>query len=168
MCDFVTMTLLSGGVGAIGNIQAGKAQAQAAMYTAAVNEQNALFADRRAQDALLRGSEEESRVRQAGAAMSGRQTAQMAASGLDLGFGSPLDILTDTMTGTELDAARVRRNAALEAEDMDMQAWSYRSQAGLNRQEARSATTGALFGAAGSVLTAGASAAAYRARVGHN
>ena len=151
------------GAGAL--VQA-NAQASAANYAAEINMRNAEFAERRARDALLRGQEEENRVRAEGAQVAGRQRAGLAAAGLDLGFGSPLDILVDTATGIELDAARARRNAALEAEDFDRQAWSYRAQAGLDRAEARSARIGGVLGVVGAGIGGAGRVAQYRASIG--
>lgn len=166
MCDLVSgLMMASAAVGAYGQIEAGNAQAQAAQMSAEINQRNALFAERRAMDAIMRGQEEEQRVRQEGHQLKGRQTVQMAAAGLDLSFGSPLDILVDTQIGMELDAMRTRRNAALEAEDFDRQAWSYRAQAGLDTMEASSARSGAMIGAVGTLVGGGANVARYRASI---
>lgn len=165
MCNPGILLAASTAVGAIGNIQEGNAQARAYNYTAAVNEQNAVFAETRAMDAIARGAEEEQRIRREGGAVRGRQVAQMAASGVDVGFGSPLDILTDTAIGVKLDAARARRNAQREAEDMDTQAWNYRAQAGLDRQGARNARAGGVMGAIGTVLGGAGRLTRYRTSV---
>ena len=167
MCDLTTgLMIAASAAGAYGQIQASEAQAEAAQMSAQINQTNALFADRRARDALIRGQEEEQRVRQEAHQLEGRQTVGMAAAGLDLSFGSPLDVLVDTQIGMELDSMRARRNAALEAEDFDRQAWSYRAQSGLDRAEASSARTGGMIGAAGTLLSGGARAGQYRARIG--
>lgn len=167
MCDLVSgLMMASAAVGAYGQIQSADAAAQAANMSAQINQRNAEFADRRARDALLRGQEEEQRVRQEGHQLKGRQTVGMAAAGLDLSFGSPLDVLVDTQIGMELDSMRARRNAALEAEDFDRQAWSYRAQAGLDKSEASAARTGGMIGAAGTLLSGGARAGQHRARIG--
>lgn len=166
MCDLVTgLMVASTAIGAAGQIQTGRAQNAAAQYQAQVATINAGFAEKRAADALARGREEEARVRREGAQLQGQQTAQMAAAGLDLGFGSPLDVLIDTATGIELDALRTRRNAALEAEDFDRQAWNYRADAGMSRAEGKNAQTAGYIGAAGSILSGGAQAAKYRASI---
>lgn len=182
----MALTLLSSVVGAVGQYQAGKAQAEAIEaraaeqarlmeYQARVSDRNAEFADRRSRDAMLRGAEESERVRQEGAQFMGGQVAQMAASNLDLGFGSPMDVLVDTRTGIALDDARARRNAALEAEDFDMQGWNYRTQAGLDREnaagtlrqariESRAARRAGVIGAVGSLI--GGVSGAYRYAAG--
>lgn len=166
MCDPITAMMVAGSaIGAYGQIQAGNAASAAANYQAQVATMNAGFAEKRAQDALMRGQEEEERVRREGGQLQGQQTAQMAAAGVDLSFGSPLDVLIDTSMGIELDAMRTRRNAALEAEDFDRQAWNYRADAGMSRAEGKNAKTAGYIGAAGSILSGGAKAATYRASI---
>lgn len=152
-------------IGAAGQIQAGNAQAAAAGYQAQVATMNAGFAEKRAADALARGQEEEDRVRREGEQVKGTQIAQMAAAGLDLGFGSPLDVLINTTVGIEMDALRTRRNAQLEAEDFDRQAWNYRADAGMRTAEGKNAKTASKIGAAGTILSGGAKAGQYRASI---
>lgn len=166
MCDLVTGLMIAGtAIGAYGQVQAGNAAAAAANYQAQVATMNAGFAEKRAADALTRGKEEEERVRREGGQLMGQQTAQMAAAGLDLGFGSPLDVLIDTSTGIELDALRTRRNAALEAEDFDRQAWNYKADAGMSRAEGKNAKQAGRIGAVGTLLSGGAKAGQYRASI---
>lgn len=153
MCDPTSLLMAaSTAVGAIGQMQAASAQAQAARMQATINRRNAEFADQRAQDALRRGQEEEQRVRREGAQQRSDQRVQMAAAGLDLGFGSPLDVLVDTTTGIEMDSLRVRRNAALEAEDFDRQSFNFRAQAGLDDSSARNARRGGRLAALGTAI----------------
>jgi hypothetical protein len=83
---------------------------------------NATIAGWQAQDALARGEREASRVRMRGNQMKGRQRAALAASGVDLGTGSALEILTDTDFFTDVDASTIKDNAAREA-------WAIRNQA---------------------------------------
>ncbi|XAI96405.1 hypothetical protein [Microcystis phage Mel-JY33] len=165
MCTVGLLMAGSIATSVVGGIQASNAEAAASMYSAQVNEQNAKFAERRARDALMRGAEEEQRVRQEGAQLKGQQIAGMAAAGLDLGFGSPLDVLVDTATGIELDAARVRRNADLEYDDYMRQGWSYRANAGMDRASAANAKTAGRIGAIGTVLGGAGDYYKYRASI---
>jgi hypothetical protein len=152
MCNPALLLVASTAVGAVGQVQAASANAAASNYSAAVNDQNARFAEKRARDALERGKEEENRVRQEGAQLKGNQIAGMAAAGLDLSFGSPMDILIDTTTGIELDAARVRRNADLEYDDNMRQGWSYKANAGMDRASAANAKSAGRLAVVGTVL----------------
>lgn len=166
MCNPMALLIgLSTGVSVVGGMQAASAQAAAGQYSATINDQNAKFAERRARDALERGKEEEQRVRQEGALLKGNQVAGMAAAGLDLSFGSPLDVLIDTTTGIELDAARAKRNADLEYDDYMRQGWSYRASAEMDRAGAANAKTAGKIGAVTSVLGGGIQYGTYRASI---
>ncbi|MGJ5032265.1 virion core protein, T7 gp14 family [Bradyrhizobium sp. HKCCYLS2038] len=153
MCD-ITMALTIGStlLGAAGAVQQGQAAAASSRYTAQVSEMNATLADRRARDALERGAVAEQRKRQEAASIVGKQTAAMAANGVDITFGSPLDTLVDTAVAGELDALTIRTNSAREAYDYRVQASNQRANAGLQRSQADSAETGGYLKAAGTIL----------------
>lgn len=163
MCEPTTALMaISLAVSAAGAVQSANAQAasmeasaNAATYNAQVAEMNATLSDRRARDALARGKEEEQRVRLQAAQLQGRQRAAMAANGVDLGFGSPLDTLLDTAVMGERDALAVRRNAANEAYDFEVQATNARADAGLGRMNAASSLSGARSTRTSGLLTAG-------------
>jgi hypothetical protein len=173
MCELTTILMIGSTlIGGYAQIQAGNAQAaqyaaqaQASQYNAQVAEMNATLADRAAKDAIERGATEEQRKRMEVAQLQGRQRAAMAANGVDLTFGSPLDTLVDTAVMGELDALTIRRNAAREAYDFDVQGMNYRADATLSRMGATSALagasaakTGGYLSAAGTVLGGGAKA----------
>lgn len=153
MCDLMmALTIGSTLLGAAGQIQQGNAAASAAKYNAQVAEMNATLSDRKAKDALERGKIEEQNKRQEIAQLKGRQQASMAANGVDLSFGSPLDTIVDTAVLGELDALTVRRNANREAYDYEVQAVNGRADATLSRMNAKAAKTGGYLGAVGTVL----------------
>ena len=157
MCDLVTALMIgSTVVGGAAQIQAGNAQAAASRYNAQVAEMNAKLADRSARDAIERGQIEEQNKRREVASIQGRQQAAMAANGVDLTFGSPLDTIVDTAMLGEIDALTIRRNAAREAYDYKVQGVNYRSDATLSRMNASAAQTGGYMGALGTVLGGGA------------
>lgn len=164
MCDLTTALMIGSTVmGGVSAIQQGQAQAAAMNYNAQVAEMNATLADRAAKDALRRGAAEEQQKRMEISALQGRQRAAMAANGVDLTFGSPLDTLVDTAVMGELDALTIRRNAAREAYDYETQGVNYRADAGLSRVNAKAARTGGYLSAGGTVLAGGAEVAKYRA-----
>jgi len=125
-------------VGAVGTIASAQAQAAAATYRA---KQERMLAE----DSLKRGAQQEEAQRRKTAALYGRQRAVMAASGLDLGSGSPLRILGDTAQLGELDAATIQDNARREAN-------YHQANADLSSMEASSASTAGALGAFGTVL----------------
>jgi hypothetical protein len=153
MCDLgIALTIGSTLLGAAGSIQQAQATAAADNYNAKVQDMNARLADRRAKDALDRGVLEEQKKRQQVAQIKGQQQAAMAANGVDLTFGSPLDTLVDTATMGEIDALTIRTNAAREAYDYKVDAVNKRAGATMSRMAASSASTGGYLDALGTVL----------------
>lgn len=159
MCDIaMALTLASTAIGAVGQIQSANAQASASRYNAQVQEMNATLADRRAKDAIERGAAEEQRKRQQVAQLKGQQQVAMAANGVDLAFGSPLDTIVDTAVLGELDALTIRSNAYRESYDYKVQGVNARAGATMSRMSADAAQTGGYIGALGTVLGGGSKA----------
>lgn len=153
MCDItMALTLAATAIGAVGQVQQSQATAASNRYNAQVQEMNATLADRRAKDAIERGAAEEQRKRQQVAQIQGQQRAGMAANGVDLTFGSPLDTIVDTAVLGELDALTIRSNTYREAYDYQVQGVNARSGATMSRMAASSAETGGHLGAFGTVL----------------
>lgn len=154
MCTLTAiLTLGSTALSAMGSIQQGQAAAASANYNAKVADMNAQISDRRARDALERGKVEEQKKRTQAQQVLGQQRAAMAANGVDIGFGSPLDTLVDTATLGEVDALTIRSNAAREAYDFKVQAANGRADANLSRMSAKSASTGGYLNAGATLLT---------------
>lgn len=154
MCDFgLALGIGSAVLGGMGQMQQANATATSARYNAQVAEMNAKLAERRAQDSIRRGMDEEQRQRMQTARLSGQQMAAMAANGVDLGYGSPMDVLVDTQVLGELDALTIRTNAEREAYDHRMAAMNQQGQAGLLRAQASSARQGGILAAAGTLLS---------------
>ncbi|HEY4339992.1 MAG TPA: hypothetical protein VGM97_08610 [Steroidobacteraceae bacterium] len=139
-------------VGAVGQIQEGKATAQAEKYNSQVAEMNAQLADRQAKDAIERGQQQEQQKRLQTSQLQGKQRAAMAANGVDLSFGSPLDTIVDTAKLGEVDALNIRTNAYREAYDDQVQGVNYRANATLDRMKGESAEKAGYIGALGTVL----------------
>ena len=127
MCDpisLMAMTAASGGMQALGAYQQAKAARDAYSYNAAVN-------DLQAQDALNRGEESLQRHYMQASQFKGRQRAALAANGVDLTYGSALDILTGTDIMARYDADIIKANAEREA-------LGFKTEAGMNRWQAAS------------------------------
>lgn len=144
--------------------RAGEAQQEAAESQAELQEYNAAIADLQAKDAIERGAEEESRFRQGVKVMIGAQRAGIAASNVDVGFGSALDVQADAAYLGELDALTVRTNAAREAWGFKVQSEDLRKRAEIARKEGvyleaagRQAQTASRYAAAGTLIGAGGS-----------
>ena len=136
-------SLIGAGVSYMGAQQQGAAARQAADYQAAVARNNAILAERQAQDSLQRGQIAEAQKRQETALLAGRQKAVMAGNGVDLTFGSAVDILGDTAALGEQDALTVRSNAEREALGYRQQAGNYRSDAQMSEMKGASAQSAA-------------------------
>lgn len=137
-----------------GQQQQAQAQRASADYNAAVQRNNAVLANQQAQDAVERGRVDESRHRRQVQQLKGRQTAALAASGVDVNSGSALDTLGDTAVMGEIDALQIRDNASREAWRYRVEANSANNQAGLfdlQRRNVQGASVAPLIGAVGSV-----------------
>lgn len=153
MCDLgIALTLGSTLLGAAGQAQEAKATAAANNYNAQVAEMNAKISEKQAKDAIERGKQEEQQKRQQTAQLEGRQRAAMAANGLDLSFGSPLDTIVDTAKLGELDALNIKTNAYREAYGYKVQATNQRASATLDRMRADSAKKTGYLNSVGTIL----------------
>jgi len=131
-------TQVAGAVTAYGQREAGR-------YNAAVAETNAALADMSAQDALARGTAEESRYRMNIRQLQGRQRAAIGSSGIERS-GTALQALTDTAAIGELDLLTIRNNAAREAFGYRTQGLNYRAQARLDRFSGRVGSFATILG----------------------
>jgi hypothetical protein len=135
--------LIGGGISIAGDLEQGK-------IDAATAETNRRIAAAQANDALLRGSIEETRYRREIAQIVGAQKAAFGQRNVTVS-GTPLDLLSDTAQLGEEDALTIRNNAAREA-------WGYRSQANEASRWGANQQRNAYGRAAGTLLTSGAQA----------
>lgn len=153
MCDLITaMTIGSTIMGVGGQIQQANAAEAAGKYNQQVAEMNADIAERRAKSVIEAGAQEEQMKRQEVARILGQQQAGLAASGVDLTFGSPLDTIVDTAVLGELDALTIRTNTYREAYNARVDATNQRASGELAAFEGKSAKAGGYLGAVGTVL----------------
>lgn len=155
------------GVQAVGNIKAGnaakkagQAQQAAAESEAQLSEYNAKVADIQSTDALQRGQEEENRFRMGVRGMIGSQRAGIAASNVDVNYGSAVDVQADAAYLGEVDALTIRNNAARESWGIAQQATDLRKRAEIQRKEGvnlalagQQQQTASRYAAAGSILS---------------
>lgn len=168
MCiDPVSMMMIaSTAFSTVGAIQQGNAQAAASTMQAQVAANNARLVNTQIEDAQERGKREEQRILQEGAQLTGNTRAALASNNLDVGFGSPLDTITESIVGTMRDAYRVRRNTANEVKDLYTQRANFQLGASANRAAASSARTGGFIAGVGTALSGGADVVKYRASLG--
>lgn len=147
-------------VSAVGAIGSGIAGVQQSKTQEKIAKQNAALAGKASADALLRGSEEESRRRREAGQLYGEQVARLAANGIDISYGSPLKVIGDTKVIEEEDAGRILESSRREADGFRIQASNYQQEAANVRREG-------YLGLGQSVLSAAtgfASSASRRAR----
>jgi hypothetical protein len=156
MCDPVTLTIAATAVAATGKVVSGVGQAQQYRYQAKVDQQNARLANDQARDSIDNTTLEAQRRYRQLAQTKGAQTASMAANGVDLNFGSAVDLQEDTaMIGAE-DVGQIYKGGNERTKGFEINAYNYRSSAAGNKAKARGAIIGSVFEAAGTAL-AGAS-----------
>lgn len=128
-------------LGAIGSYQAGKAQAAAYNYNAKVAQENKKLAEQNASMARQEGLEEARRQRIATLQAVGKQEVSLAANGVDVGYGTSLDLIEDNSMLGELDALTMEYNAEKNARNYDIQAMNFANEANLAQFSARNART---------------------------
>ncbi len=143
------------GLSALGNLTGAASARQAARFNAQVAENNAELARRQAEDTRQRGRIEEQRLRVQNARFRGRQAAALAAGGVDLSSGSPLQVLGDSAALGELDALQLRAEVERDAFRQRLRRSDFLNEAELSRARGRSALSQGVFRAGGSLLTAG-------------
>jgi hypothetical protein len=144
--------------------KSGEAVQAADESVAQLDEYNAAVADLQAKDSVERGAFEEQRFRQGVRVMIGSQRAGIAASNVDVGFGSAVDVQADAAFLGELDALTIRTNAQREAYGYTVQGEDLRKRAEISRKEGaaglaagEAAQSQSRWQAAGSVLNTGTS-----------
>lgn len=144
---------------AAGQRHAAEAKAQQYEYQAKVDENNRKVALWKAQDARARGAKDEAAHRVKVAQLKGRQRSALAASGVELGGGSALDILGDTAALGELDALTIRSNAEREEYEQKVVASNLQANAGMKRMGATNARIAGKINARTSLLAGAGSVA---------
>ena len=145
-------SLVGAVTGARGAIDAGGANADAATYQAAVARNNKIISDQNATYALQAGKASESNQRQKTAQTIGAQRAAMAANGIDIGSGSPLNLQADTAMIGELDALTIRNNALRNAINFSRQASDFGANASLLDRRAESSRNAGNLNAISSIV----------------
>lgn len=133
------LALAASAVGAVGSIATGAAQAKQAKMQAAIQRQQAererLIAQRDEEDFRRRQSAAAARVRAAG-----------GARGVDISTGSPLLASEDFAREVEVQSGRILEGGEVRGTRLEQQA-------ALTEAKGRSAFTGGLFSAGGSLLS---------------
>ena len=147
MCEPTTIALIAtaaaGTMSAVGQYQQGQVAKQ-------VGRNNATMAEYAAQDAERRGEEEAQAIQRKASQLRGTQRSMMAARGLDLGVGTPAELIDQTDFFAEQDRATARSNARRDA-------WAVRADASNQGTAARAEASRLRMGSYGSLLGTAAS-----------
>ena len=129
----------SGVMGGVSAYQQGKAQEAQYEYQAKVAQENARIAQNNANLERQQGIEEARLQRMKSIQAVGKQQAAMAANGLDITQGTPLDVIEDTAAMGELDSLQTRYNYERKALSYESQANNFNNQANLDYFAAQNA-----------------------------
>lgn len=132
-------TVAGTALGAVGSYQEGKAQEAAYNYQAEVARQNAKIAENNAGMERQAGIEEARRQRIKTLQAVGSQKVALAANGVDVGYGSSLDLIEDTSMLGELDALMLETEGERKARNYEIQANNFLNEANLASYSARNA-----------------------------
>lgn len=146
-----TASVASTVLGATGSMLGGVATATAAGYRAKVAKMNAGIAENNAEQAVTEGAFSESQQRLKTTELIGEQKASQAGNGVDVNFGSALDVRQSTAMMGNLDALTIRYNAAKEAHAQRVAAAGYRAEAAQAKSAGRFGLLKGFIGAASSI-----------------
>ena len=138
MCGFWPMlgTTLTAGAA----YRAAAARKNQAKFQAAVQQNNARLAERKAEDEIALGKRDASVQRLRGRQLAARQRAVMAAQGFDVSTGSNVDVQADTAALSAMEEERLRYNARRRAHGYRVQGTNYQNQGRLFTARAKAQT----------------------------
>jgi hypothetical protein len=144
--------LASAGIGAVGAMRQGEANAAAANYQAQVAANNAAIERQNAEWEFQSGEVQTENVARNTRNVVGTTKAAQAASGVEVNTGSNVDVRAAESELGALDALTVRSNAARRAYSHEVAATGDEAQAQLLRSEADSARSAGRLSALGSFI----------------
>ena len=157
----IASTVLSAGASIYGGFQ----QAGQARYAAGISEQNQRIAAGQANDSENNTSLEAQRRYRMLAQTKGSQEASLAANGVDLNFGSALNIQRDTaMIGAE-DVAQIYKAGSERTKALDIEGWNYGAEAKAQRSKASGAIVNGFLSAASTALSGASQTSAMKAKL---
>ena len=152
-------SIASAVVGVAGAIQSSEAAQAQANYQAQVARNNAVIAERKAQDAVQLGKVEGDKRRRLTRSRISLQRAKLAASGQLVDAGTALDLTVDTAAFGELDALTIESNARRQAQGFRHQATNFEANARLSDLNEKTASATGNLNTIGAVLNLGGTVA---------
>ena len=151
MCPPV-LAIAAGVATAASSIMGGIAQSNQANYAAEISDRNAKISANQANDATENTKLEAQRRYRALAETKGRQQAAMAANGVDINFGTAVDLQRDTaMLGAE-DIGQIYKAGNEQAIGFDREGWNYKAEGSAARSRGKNAMALGFVGAAATAL----------------
>jgi len=138
---------------AIGGVSSAMSENAAGKFNQIQAKHNARIADLQAEDAILRGRDDERLFRRQTDVLIGAQRTSLAAQGIEIDSGTALRIQEDTAALGELDALTIRNNARREAWGYQVQAGDQRLRGDIARAEGRNRAMSTLLGTGTGVIS---------------
>lgn len=151
--DPITIALIVGGsLGAVSQIQQGRAARQAGADADAIAERNALLAERQADAEVQAAAAEALKQERQGRALKGKQVAGFAKAGV-LARGTPLAVLVETAENLEHDRLTILREGAISASQRRGEADILRLEGAAAKRRGRAIGRASNLAAAGTILS---------------
>lgn len=168
MCDPVSigLTVAAAAVQMGGQFVQGQAAATQASYEAQIAKTNEALANEQAKDSIDRTKVEAQRRQREGAQLAGQQQAAMAANGVDLNFGSAMDVQRDTQMFTNEDVGQIYRGGFEEQRGFLIDAANYRMSEKAQKAKGKAAKIGSYLAMAGTALGAASQITSMRKPAG--
>jgi hypothetical protein len=151
MAAFSSIAIASLAIGAIGTGLSVYGQYQQGQAAASAAEANAKMAQQQAANLDLENRENIRRQRIENQRLLSRQRAGFAASGVQIGTGSPLEVQAETAGILELDLLDQNRASQIQQNNLFYQAGADRASASNYRNAGTLSAAGSLFGGLGSI-----------------
>lgn len=152
MCGPAALVIAATAVTAAGQGVSALQAASASRYEAKIAERNAGLERESARNAADNGVIEAQRQYRKIAGLQGQQQAAMAANGVDLGFGSALQVQRDTAAMGAEDISSIYDQTGQQVRGFDIRASNYRAQAISSRTAASNALVRGAFDVGSTIL----------------
>lgn len=153
------LSIIGTGLNVYGALSKGKADKRMYDYRAGVADINAKIAKQNADWAREAGGKEALRAGIAARQTKGRIISKQAASGLEVNFGSNLDVQESQQLTASMDQAQIRENAARTAYGYEVEAFNQTSSANMLRTAGANAKKASKWQALGSLVSGASSVA---------
>lgn len=152
MCDPVSLTVAATVATMAGQFVQGQAASNQAHYEQAAADANAKLAGDQARNTIDTTKKEAARRYREASQLEGQQQAALAANGVDINYGSALDVQKDSKMIASEDVGNIYAQGAQKTQGYLIDAYNYRQKAAAAKSAASSAGLATAFGMAGSAL----------------